>query len=213
MSDTSNQEEPSIEEILASIRKIINEDEEGGETAEKSADETGDNSTTESFAVPSDADTKTDNDTDSDEDILELTEMAPADEPIVPPTPAAAAESDEDQSEAEEDITMEEESEEPVEAPEPDANLAPGSAVEDGLVSAATAAAATSAMSQLASAGQQRAGSDLGQMPVGAHTLEDIVREMLRPMLKEWLDRNLPSMVEKLVQRELEKLGQQADRY
>ena len=28
-------------------------------------------------------------------------------------------------------------------------------------------------------------------------TVEDLVKEMLRPMLKEWLDRNLPPMVER----------------
>ena len=36
--------------------------------------------------------------------------------------------------------------------------------------------------------------------------LEDIVKEMLRPMLKEWLDRNLPPMVERYVEREIVRL-------
>jgi len=39
-----------------------------------------------------------------------------------------------------------------------------------------------------------------------ARTLEDLVKEMLRPMLKEWLDRNLPPMVERLVEREIVRL-------
>ncbi len=38
-------------------------------------------------------------------------------------------------------------------------------------------------------------------------TLEDIVKEMLRPMLREWIDKNLPDMIERLVQEELEKLS------
>ena len=37
-------------------------------------------------------------------------------------------------------------------------------------------------------------------------TLEDLVQEMLRPMLKEWLGKNLPSMVERLVEREIVRL-------
>ena len=37
-----------------------------------------------------------------------------------------------------------------------------------------------------------------------ARTLEDLVREMLRPMLKTWLDDNLPGMVERLVRAEIE---------
>ena len=36
-----------------------------------------------------------------------------------------------------------------------------------------------------------------------ASTLEDLVREMLRPMLKSWLDDNLPSLVERLVRAEI----------
>lgn len=37
-------------------------------------------------------------------------------------------------------------------------------------------------------------------------TIEDLVKEMLRPMLKEWLDRNLPPMVERFVEREIVRL-------
>lgn len=38
-------------------------------------------------------------------------------------------------------------------------------------------------------------------------TLEDIVVDMLRPMLKEWLDDNLPSLVERLVAEEIERIA------
>jgi uncharacterized protein len=40
-----------------------------------------------------------------------------------------------------------------------------------------------------------------------ARTLEDLVREMLRPMLKTWLDDNLPGMVERLVRAEIERVA------
>ena len=41
-------------------------------------------------------------------------------------------------------------------------------------------------------------------------TLEDIVREMLHPMLREWMDDNLPPMVERIVQKEIEKMARRA---
>ena len=34
---------------------------------------------------------------------------------------------------------------------------------------------------------------------------------MIRPMLKDWLDRNMPPMVEKLVQQELQKIARRAE--
>ncbi|WP_226016220.1 DUF2497 domain-containing protein [Novosphingobium sp. FKTRR1] len=40
----------------------------------------------------------------------------------------------------------------------------------------------------------------------GETSLEGLVREMLRPMLAEWLDRNLPGMVEKLVATEIARI-------
>jgi len=55
-----------------------------------------------------------------------------------------------------------------------------------------------------------------GGMPINKHrehgdiTLEDIVREMLHPMLKDWLSESLPPMVERMVQKELEKLARRA---
>ena len=44
-------------------------------------------------------------------------------------------------------------------------------------------------------------------MSQNAHTLEDLVREMLRPMLKAWLDDNLPPLVERLVRTEIERVA------
>ena len=40
-------------------------------------------------------------------------------------------------------------------------------------------------------------------------TLEGLVREMLRPMLREWIDANLPNMVEDMVSREIAKIMNQ----
>ena len=40
-----------------------------------------------------------------------------------------------------------------------------------------------------------------------ARTLEDLVKEMLRPMLKSWLDDNLPQIVQATVDREVERIA------
>ena len=42
--------------------------------------------------------------------------------------------------------------------------------------------------------------------PASANPLEDIIREMLRPMLKQWLDDHLPQMVDEHVKREISRI-------
>jgi cell pole-organizing protein PopZ len=68
---------------------------------------------------------------------------------------------------------------------------------EQGLISAATTAAVDSAFNALAQT----------VLVQNGRTLEDLVRELLRPMLKTWLDDNLPSMVERLVRAEIERVS------
>ncbi len=65
------------------------------------------------------------------------------------------------------------------------------------LISAATSAAVDSAFNSLAHT----------VLVQNARTLEDLVREMLRPMLKSWLDDNLPGLVERLVRAEIERVS------
>lgn len=76
---------------------------------------------------------------------------------------------------------------------------APPRPVEEGrpLLSATTSAAVDSAFNTLAHT----------VLVQNARTLEDLVREMLRPMLKAWLDDNLPQMVERLVRAEIERVS------
>jgi cell pole-organizing protein PopZ len=68
----------------------------------------------------------------------------------------------------------------------------------EGLVSQDAAAAARQSLTVL---------SELRERdPAGDGPLEAVVRDMLRPMLKEWLDRNLPEMVEAMVTREITRI-------
>jgi cell pole-organizing protein PopZ len=65
------------------------------------------------------------------------------------------------------------------------------------LISSSTSAAVDSAFNTLAHT----------VLVQNARTLEDLVREMLRPLLKSWLDDNLPGMVERLVRAEIERVS------
>jgi uncharacterized protein len=72
-----------------------------------------------------------------------------------------------------------------------------GGAGRDRLLSRETSAAVDSAFNALAQT----------VLVHNARTLEDLVREMLRPLLKSWLDDNLPTLVERLVRAEIERVS------
>jgi cell pole-organizing protein PopZ len=78
-----------------------------------------------------------------------------------------------------------------------EAPAAPRAEHETALLSRETSAAVDSAFNALAQT----------VLVQNARTLEDLVREMLRPMLKSWLDDNLPGMVERLVRAEIERVA------
>jgi cell pole-organizing protein PopZ len=175
MSDAKGQHEPSMEEILASIRRIIAED---GDPPAPAAAPNAPMSLRPS--VP------------RQEEILELTEVVNEDG-VVNGGPKIPADEPE---------TLELEPE-PQPQPHDDGES-------DRLVSGATAAASVAALTQLVGAGPRERGN--GDIPLGAlgRTLEDVVRELLRPLLKTWLDDNLPQLVERLVQEEIARMVREA---
>ena len=70
------------------------------------------------------------------------------------------------------------------------------------IISAATSGAAAAAFAELAALPHERRNETelaLG----GKRTLEEIVRDMLRPLLQDWLDGHLPAIVERLVREEI----------
>ena len=71
------------------------------------------------------------------------------------------------------------------------------------IVSAATSGAAAAAFAQLGALPRER--RDEPELSLGGakRTLEEIVREMLRPLLQSWLDDHLPGIVERLVREEI----------
>jgi cell pole-organizing protein PopZ len=122
--------------------------------------------------------------------VLELTEVVAEQAP--PPPPAAPAQA----------------AAPPPPPPSPAPTVADLMADDLALVSAPVAQQAASKFSDLASTVSQVRG-----LPVGGanRTLEDIVKELLRPMLKDWLDANLPTLVHRIVEREVAKLAGRVD--
>ena len=75
----------------------------------------------------------------------------------------------------------------------------------------ADASTATPIMSSDALAASRQALSNLSQLIVkpesaGSDTLEGLVRELLKPMLKDWLDAHLPALVERVVAQEVARI-------
>jgi uncharacterized protein len=74
------------------------------------------------------------------------------------------------------------------------------------LVSAASAEAAAAAFGRLGAAAKERRITPSPILAPNGPTLEEIVRDALRPLLRAWLDEHLPAVVERLVRDEIERL-------
>lgn len=190
-----------MEEILASIRRIISEDEAPAADATETPPH-GDEMPAPETAQAAPA---------------ESAPAEPAPPPVEPPPPEApepeevqrsAETADEDEAleltdrvETHGDLDVYTPSEppptpalEPAPAPPP-AAAAPSV---ESLVSDRAASAAASAFGQLSAA---------IAMPHPDRTLEDVVRELLRPLLQQWLDDNLPGIVSEAVRAEVERIA------
>ena len=125
--------------------------------------------------------------------------------------------SDEPTEEPEENIAEPE----PEPEPQPEAEPEPVSIAEPEPVDALAAEAAdrlvseNPAMNSVASLSALAAAVDTHRRAVdpsiGPRTIEDLVKDVMRPMIREWLDDNLPSLVERMVGREIERLTREAE--
>ena len=89
----------------------------------------------------------------------------------------------------------------------PDAADDAAEAPEEGLVAADTESAASASFATIA---EVAAGLGAPREPEGK-TVEEMAREAMRPLIKEWLDANLPAIVERLVRREIERLSRRGE--
>lgn len=79
------------------------------------------------------------------------------------------------------------------------------------LMKSATIGSMRDSLAALQSATAPAAGAPAPAARPGETSIEGLVREMLRPALAEWLDRNLPPLVERMVQAEIARIvGKQA---
>ena len=150
--------EPSMEEILSSIKRIIAEEGDAAVASRTRRGRTG-TATTASARAP-----RIEDEDPEDEAVLELRDQV-EEEPADKPAAAAPA---------------------PASRPEP---ILSERAVE-------------------ATRGPLEALSRIVVKPevAGSDTLEGLVRELLKPMLRDWLDANLPQIVEAMVAREITRI-------
>lgn len=194
-----------MEEILASIRRIISEDDAPAETATAAAEPAAE---PEAEAAPSPAlmdETPSMQEPEGEEDVLELTEAwePPAAESIGDLDVSPAAEEPEPFPTA---PVSESVFAEPVATQSPDHPAATNTY--DPLVGDSAAASAASAFAGLASTLKKPEPADI-EFPSGP-TIDEMVRGLLRPMLKDWLDANLPAIVEAQVRKEVERIARTA---
>jgi uncharacterized protein len=210
MTQPAKSQEPSMEEILASIRRIIADD-DATKSAPKPAEavtpapvpprpvmpprppspapRVADQSLAAETAPVQEQPVAEPPAAHESADILDLTESMATLPP--PPRETAAMPSPAFRTiDGSFDISYDEEADKP--APQ-----RPVGESASQLLSSATSAAVDSAFNSLAQT----------VLVQNARTLEDLVREMLRPMLKAWLDDNLPGMVERLVCAEIERVS------
>lgn len=208
MTDQTAAQEPTMEEILASIRRIISEDDAPAETATAAAPASEPDAEPEAPSPALMDETPSMQEPEAaEEDVLELTE---AYEP-----PAAESIGDLDVSAAEPEpepfpsapVSESVFAAEPAEAHPPEHPSVPTTNY-DSLVGDSAAASAASAFAGFASALKKPEPADV-DFPSGP-TIDEMVRGLLRPMLKEWLDANLPAIVEAQVRKEVERIARTA---
>jgi uncharacterized protein len=208
MSTQSTDQEPSMEEILSSIRRIIADDDEAGPA--KPAATAPSKPRKPEFRPPAPAA----DDDGADDDVLDLTEVVQPGRDAGKRELFAASkpfdsEMDEIDLEPEEAFGAEEQPAPPRGGKPPPAQAAAAPSREDEtLISAAAADRSTGALAKLARAAAHREPAPLAR---GDRTVEAFLAELLRPMLKEWLDTHLETVVERVVEQEVKKLAKRAE--
>ncbi len=229
MSNSSAAQEPSMEEILASIRRIISDEE---------------------AAIGDEATPAKEPEADPDEAMSQEALDALFDEPAPQPEPEEEEEEEapkeedvlelssewqeSDFVEPQEDDVMFANAEQAAKPPEPEetaplediVNQKLEEAVPEALQSAFNSAPMPEGPLPNIERGAPLVSDDTSQKVTSAfgdlthtilnsnsRTIENVVEDMLRPMLKAWLDQNLPVMVERLVRAEIERVSRGEQHY
>lgn len=150
-----------------------------------------------SFDAPAAAPPPAEPEIDADADVFELTEQMAV--PEMPPPPFNTIEPEDDLEFTETPMVQATHHRSPAMDPPSFAERAPPprEMPSQQILSGSTVSAVESAFNTLANT----------VLSNNARTLEDLVKEMLRPMLKSWLDDNLPNLVERIVKAEIERVS------
>jgi uncharacterized protein len=214
-----------MEEILSSIRRII-ADEEADHARTGDDDDLG-SAAARAEALDHDAEAlaeAADAEEDGNEDVLELTKMvresgevvdlqserSSADRAIEEGEPAEPAFADDD---ADQESALADRDRGGVieDAPQIEDQPVPSQQARNSeLVSGSAATMATGAFAKLSQALQRTPEAESAADGSG-RTVEQFVEDIARPMLKEWLDEHLPAIVERLVQKEIQKISRRAE--
>jgi uncharacterized protein len=245
MTQPAKVQEPSMEEILASIRRIIADDE--AKPVERPAAAAPAAPPPKPVMKDIPPSTIRSSATPSTQPAAKAASPAPAPKPAPPPPPAPAASNNQDDIDAMLASLEEDTAAEDVTPPQPDGDVfeltdemalpepppapAPPPAVsfskidpQDDLEFTEARAAQRHPMPDPSPVEMPMPGPILSRTTVNAvesafntlahtvlsnnaRTLEDLVKEMLRPMLKSWLDDNLPGLVERIVKAEIERVS------
>ncbi len=184
------QPEPSMEEILASIRRIISEDEEDqpAPAAVKAAPDPAPAPPAPAASEP--AETAPPELTLTQEAARPASAPAPTAPAPSAPAPAAQARGfgGDDRFKADDIEMVREKTAAPMQQD-----------TDEDILDRSAAAAASQAFQNLSQSVRISEGP--------GRTLEDIVTEMLKPMVKDWLDANLPGIVEEKVEEEVQRVA------
>jgi len=169
-------QEPTMEEILASIRRIISEDDAPPAAVEAAAAPEPAPAAVEAFAAPEPAPVEV----DDEDDVLELTETVEA--------------ADEVQTVGDLDVyTPARAAPEPAWEPEPEPEVAPTAYTPEAAPEPAPAAAPSYSLGSTSAIS-------------GGMTIEELVRSILEPKLNEWADENLDSIVRSILREKLDRV-------
>ncbi|HWL04667.1 MAG TPA: DUF2497 domain-containing protein [Xanthobacteraceae bacterium] len=201
MTQSAKAQEPSMEEILASIRRIIADDDSAKPASVTAAEAAPAIHAVPAAEPPRPVLVET---AGKDEDAMPAAAVSPGDdrevleltEDMAAPAPAPGFRTIDGQP----DIVFDDGvsiKAEPVRNAAPPRPAEIETPADDHLLSAAATSMVDSAFNSLAHT----------VLVQNGRTLDDLVRDMLRPMLKTWLDDNLPGLVERLVRTEIERVS------
>ncbi len=194
MSENTSEDEPTMEEILASIRRIISDESEEDAAEDLEADDLDDGEgmvdEPEPEMEPEPEEEPQEEEAlelEPEEDFAPEPDPEPEPEPIPEPEPEDWPEPEPEPEEDEDDDVLEL------------TDLAAPSEVES-IVSPPIETVAAQSFAHL---------SNLMVSGYGGaeNTLEGVVRSMLKPMLQSWLDENLPQIVQDAVEREVARIA------